>query len=751
MEEEKPTATVVRFDGRRTNRSCHEIWAGWRGVTVMSCESWFEPRQRGGEPGAGQRQDRQHVRGDSQQMMEDQGQSDEEEKGRPLNAGVEVVVLQHANEAEMQKETNKETRRRRRVTQKIHRAKYTDGALPVSVSFVERDRAKRPEDPRGPGPFFYFGGSNGASIVVSYCESRGWQRIHDKTRTDYKLKWCETKSPAAYYSFKAGGQLIYQVPNNKVLTTKIGLLNSLREYDRVSSKVNYGRGNRRMRLEHFFPVTFRMDMKDEREAFFNGICNDKSSMWICKPTGLNQGRGIFLLRTPEDITAFRERLQNTMEQLSNRKSPFNLPQAQIVQQYIQKPLLLKGRKFDVRSYFLIACTSPYMVFFRHGYIRLTCNLYDPNSDNITAHLTNQYMQKKNPLYSLLKEETVWSMERFNTYINETYMLPNGLPKDWALGPFAKRMQHIIMQCFQAVKAKLDCKLGYFDLIGCDFLIDEDFKVWLLEMNCNPALHTNCEVLKDVIPQTVTEALDLTLEIFSKSCCGLKLLPLNSQRDFLLLYSGETVAITKQRHKTTGPFSTLHPKTSSTHISSDKPVAIATQTGKSSNRASKYSETQAKCPVPSTAVLSSTALFNTVPPSQQPVELPVKQNSSISQKSLTSKAQETNQPRPHRPKPVRSRVVLQLSKCTWQQPVVISNPNVPPQPVRSAIGSLSTPALSKGSNSTQRLGAQSRQTDKMEHMSCNLKTSKIHLAEPYSLHTMGTEMKEAKEKEQESDG
>lgn len=38
------------------------------------------------------------------------------------------------------------------------------------------------------------------------------------------------------------------------------------------------------------------------------------------------------------------------------------------------------------------------------------------------------------------------------------------------------MQHIIMQCFQAVKAKLDCKLGYFDLIGCDFLIEEDFKV-----------------------------------------------------------------------------------------------------------------------------------------------------------------------------------------------------------------------------------------------------------------------------------
>ncbi|RXN26876.1 inactive polyglycylase TTLL10 [Labeo rohita] len=628
--------------------------------------------------------------------MGDQGQTDEAEKGRPLNDGVEVVVLQHDNEAEMQKETNKETRRRRRVTQKIHRVKHMDGALPVSVSFVERDRDKRSEDSRGPGPFFYFGGNNGASIVVSYCESRGWQRIYDKTRTDYKLKWCETKSPAAYYSFKAGGQLIYQIPNNKVLTTKIGLLNSLREYDRVSSKVNYGRGNRRMRLEDFFPVTFRMDMKDEREAFFNGICNDKFSMWICKPTGLNQGRGIFLLRTPEDITAFRERLQNTMEQQSNRKSPFNLPQARIVQQFVS------------------LCSSD----------------------------SFKYMQKKNPLYSLLKEETVWSMEHFNTYINETYMLSKGLPKDWALGPFAKRMQHIIMQCFQAVKAKLDCKLGYFDLIGCDFLIDEDFKVWLLEMNCNPALHTNCEVLKNVIPQTVTEALDLALEIFSKSCCGLKLLPLNSQRDFLLLYSGETVAITKQRHKTSGP---------STNINSNKTVAIATQTGKSTNRASRYSETQAKCSVPSTGVLSSSALSNTTPPSQQPVELSLKQPSPLSQKPLTSKSQETNQPRPHQLKPVRPRVELQLSKCTWQQPAVISNLNMPPQPVRSAIWSLSTPALSKGSNSTQRLGAQGRQTDKMEHMSCNLKTSKIHLAEPYSLHTVGTEMKEAKEKEQEGDG
>lgn len=42
----------------------------------------------------------------------------------------------------------------------------------------------------------------------------------------------------------------------------------------------------------------------------------------------------------------------------------------------------------------------------------------------------------------------------------------------------KRMQQIMAHCFQAVKSKLQCKLGYFDLIGCDFLIDENFKVLL---------------------------------------------------------------------------------------------------------------------------------------------------------------------------------------------------------------------------------------------------------------------------------
>ncbi|NWX51060.1 TTL10 polyglycylase, partial [Steatornis caripensis] len=261
---------------------------------------------------------------------------------------------------------------------------------------------------------------------------------------------------------------------------------------------------RLLKMEEFFPESFRLDLKDERNAFFK-LCKEEQ-IWICKPSCSNQGRGIFLLKNLAALSTLQAKLCSAEEHLPHKRLPHKAPQARIVQRYIHRPLLLEGRKFDVRSYLLIACTAPYVLFFAHGYVRLTCLNYDAASDDLTVHLTNQYMQKKNSLYSQVKDETVWRMERFNSYVNEKFGETNGLPKDWVFTVFTKRMQQIMLQCFLAAKHKLNRKLGYFDLIGCDFLIDENFKIWLLEMNANPALHTDCEALRDVIPNIVSESL-----------------------------------------------------------------------------------------------------------------------------------------------------------------------------------------------------------------------------------------------------
>nr|XP_055162556.1 inactive polyglycylase TTLL10 isoform X3 [Nyctereutes procyonoides] len=417
----------------------------------------------------------------------------------------------------------------------------TDVARPWTT-LLERHLLEGEKQPHstGQGPYFYIGGTNGVSIISSYCKSKGWQRIQDSRREDYKLKWCEVKCRDNYYSFREGEQLLYQIPNNKLLTTKIGLLSALREYSRVVNKIHKTSlcaQAKVLKMEEFFPETYRLDIRDDREAFFTLF--DENQIWICKPTASNQGKGIFLLRNQEEVAALQVKAQSIEDDPIYRKMPFRAPQARVVQRYIQNPLLLDGKKFDVRSYLLIACAMPYMVFFGHGYARLTLSLYDPHSSDLSGHLTNQFMQKKSPLYVLLKEDTVWSMDRLNRHINDKFRKTKGLPRDWVFTTFTKRMQQIMVHCFQAVKAKLHCKLGYFDLIGCDFLIDENFKVWLLEMNSNPALHTNCEVLKEVIPGVIVETLDLALETFQKSLRNQKMLPLLSQRRFVLLHNGET--------------------------------------------------------------------------------------------------------------------------------------------------------------------------------------------------------------------
>ncbi|XP_040917534.1 protein polyglycylase TTLL10 [Toxotes jaculatrix] len=567
-------------------------------------------------------------------------------------------------------------------------------------SYPDKNRERHVDEPRGPGPFYFFGGANGAEIVSSYCESRGWKRIYNKHREDFKLKWCETKSPANYYNFREGEQLMYQIPNNKVLTTKIGLLNSLREYERVCSKsrllppccvVLY----RRLKMEEFIPITYRMDVKEEREAFFaqqEGVRNNESCMWICKPTGLNQGRGIFLLKSQEDLAALRLKLQHMEDSLANRKMHHCQPQAHIVQHYIQSPLLLKGKKFDVRSYLLIACTAPYMVFFRHGYVRLTCDLYDPSSNNLSAHLTNQYMQKKNPLYSQLKEDTVWSMESFNAYVNDRFRVAKGLPRDWVLGTFAKRMQQIMTQCFFAVKSKLDCRLGFFDLIGCDFMVDEDFKVWLLEMNCNPALHTNCEVLKEVVPSTVLETLDLTLEIFNKCRLRQRILPLVSQREFVLLYNGvfpPDSALACDKSKTNNEF--YYKTTKKTQKAEPRRCTTGME---SKNVRSASPDKRVNVSESGDGLCSSKSGRH---PTMFTATSPFFQNSSVQGPSHLHSS--TNSIQTVRNKNLRPRVQLKLNKCTLRHHLKAADDlkHSKTQQNTQIIMSLSSPALSEGTS------------------------------------------------------
>ncbi|XP_019627906.1 PREDICTED: protein polyglycylase TTLL10-like [Branchiostoma belcheri] len=386
------------------------------------------------------------------------------------------------------------------------------------------------------GPFFYIGGGNGGRLVEDLLVRMGWLRIHDKNREDFKLKWVETKNHINYYCFKEGEQLVNRIPNNAILTTKIGLLNSLREYERVMAKVKKGRYCRHLKMGDFFPESFRLDVRDDRDAFFNTY--QEGETWICKPTGMNRGRGIFFISSQEEVTALQERLEVMTQNRQRARLPFKGPMARVIQRYVNKPLLLDGKKFDIRVYMLIACTNPFVVMYHPGYARLCTQDYSADDLNITAHLTNQWIQKKDPNYEEVKDETVWSMDHLNDYINDTCADDKGLPQDWVFNGLTRRMKDIMLHCFHSVRHKIQGRLGYFDLYGFDFLLDEDMKVYLLEINVNPALHTNCEVLQDVIPALVEETVHVTLDTFEKSRKNQSILPLTSMKNFQMIYNGD---------------------------------------------------------------------------------------------------------------------------------------------------------------------------------------------------------------------
>lgn len=102
------------------------------------------------------------------------------------------------------------------------------------------------------------------------------------------------------------------------------------------------------------------------------------------------------------------------------------------------------------------------------------------------------------------------MDQFNTYINEHVAPQKNLPKDWVFNDLTKKMRNIMLQVVQSIRFKIQRKIGYFGIYGYDFMIDDNMKVWLIEVNVNPAITTNTEVLNVAIPPAVEEGISKLL-------------------------------------------------------------------------------------------------------------------------------------------------------------------------------------------------------------------------------------------------
>jgi len=65
----------------------------------------------------------------------------------------------------------------------------------------------------------------------------------------------------------------------------------------------------------------------------------------------------------------------------------------------------------------------------------------------------------------------------------------------------------------AVRKKLDPhkRKHTFEMFGYDFILDEDFNVWLIEVNTNPCIEESSELLKVLLPRAIEDMLKITID------------------------------------------------------------------------------------------------------------------------------------------------------------------------------------------------------------------------------------------------
>ena len=71
--------------------------------------------------------------------------------------------------------------------------------------------------------------------------------------------------------------------------------------------------------------------------------------------------------------------------------------------------------------------------------------------------------------------------------------------------------------FNCVKDRLDRKFGCFEIFAFDFLIDVNLNPYLLEVTSNPAMYTETQTQKDLLPYLVDDVIKMALKIHQTGC------------------------------------------------------------------------------------------------------------------------------------------------------------------------------------------------------------------------------------------
>ncbi|CAD8114381.1 unnamed protein product [Paramecium sonneborni] len=382
--------------------------------------------------------------------------------------------------------------------------------------------------------YYYVAPGNNSKLIIDTIKKRkNWQE------SDNHLLHFQWNMNDNYFRFNILSslqiQIVNHLPNHRELTMKCNLIKNLKQFCQSNKRYVWDITPLSFNIELLtkendldkilkeftlfyeqlkpqnnkkntsnFNVPIKLNNQYIQPKMHSSFLDQENNyIWILKPNEFNRGRGISFFRTLEELKIL---LKNFIKGTSE----YQFSQGQIksssfvIQKYIQRPLLLDGRKFDIRVWVLVNHNFDIYIF-NQGYARLSSEMFDLTQLDAFIHLTNNAVQKHSKNYGFFELGNQISYSELDYYTNGEFT-KTVLPK----------IKSIIVLSWMAVQHTFK-KIKYsFEIFGYDFMLDENLKPWLIEINTNPCLEESSPLLKELIPKMIDHAFKIVIDpLFSK--------------------------------------------------------------------------------------------------------------------------------------------------------------------------------------------------------------------------------------------
>ena len=310
-------------------------------------------------------------------------------------------------------------------------------------------------------------------LVRKTLEGNGFKEAEGKEQ--WSVLWGVGLLRSSLYLTLSRIQKINHFPRSMEMTRKDCLFKNLAKMQALHTSRHYG----------FFPSTFILP--SDSPSLISRMTKHTGEAWIVKPSAGSQGKGITIIRSIGEIPVGHN---------------------YVASHYIDKPLLVTGRKFDLRIYVAMTSVNPLRLYvYREGLVRFAVLPYDNTSlDNQYIHLTNYSVNKTHARYSTA--ECKWTLTQLKSHLVTHHNIE--------FAPLWAKIKDIIIKTVisientvnSAVEMYVPHRGNCFELLGFDILLDEQLNAWLLEVNLSPSLRCDAEVDVEVKGQLIADLLTL---------------------------------------------------------------------------------------------------------------------------------------------------------------------------------------------------------------------------------------------------